>query len=1056
MECPAKVLAPKPRQSLTRLRLITLLETAILRSCLWINGPAGCGKTTLVVDYLRRNPDRDVLWYQFDAGDKDIANCFHYLSLAAGQIVPQLPKDLPVYSSAFIKDPAVFSCRFFERMFARLPRRFMLVFENFQQIDGAADIHRLLTIAIEALPPGCNVVVISRSPPAPAFARLLTNGQLSRIGWAEMKLSRDEIQTIAAEYGRTDLSDALIGNLERASRGWLAGLILLLISPDEVETDFSLGGRQPRALLHYFAHEIFAQFESATRRDLIKLAMLPVIYRSTARALTGNTSCWDRLTGLRDPSEFIEYLNGPRPMVQLHPLFRDFLLDLLKREYSPSQLDEMRRDAGRAIESAGLLQEAIDLYLEARSFEDAARLLCTVAPALVRQQRISVLRDKLDALPDDALTAVPRARYWLGICHLYQNPTQALAHFEVSLQDCGRQSDIAGAQFAWAGGVRAILSTWMGFDKLQAWIEIGRSLAPEDSSFASPAAEMTFTYGMSLALIYASPEDERVGELADQTIALMRRPQEQSLLLTIANLMLHHLMWMGQIAKGKIVIEIIGNQVSASGSSEEQHISWCAAVAMFDIARGEFESALALARAGLQLSQDSGIHAWQHKLRGVAIHANLLLGRAKDSRAHLDADAAALPQAQNLLWFHHHWLHAWYAWASGHPVDARERLNAAEQILASTGQPSLPQAKWHVACATIESALGDHAAARNHLTKVRRIARDVDSRFLLYQSQIMEAIMEIDDDEANCLRLGAQAMRTGADADLTYIDWLDRPSMARLCALLLRKGIATTHTSSLIRRMALDAPASTESAESWPWPVKIYGLGTSCLLVEGHAVGDESMRQRKVLDLLKALVAAGSRGMTVAQLAESLWPDAEADAAHNALKTTAHRLRQLLTRPDSLLVTDGSMHLNPDCVWVDAWEVEKLLTQSTDAPGRRLRLQNAIELYHGPLFEAHDAPSLLPERSRLQQLVCHAIDELGRYWERMEEWPQAIELYEMGLTVDEIAEPLYRRLMVCHEQLGHHVDAIMTYEKCRESLDRNLGVRPSRLTRSLAEEIRHH
>ncbi len=221
-------------------------------------------------------------------------------------------------------------------------------------------------------------------------------------------------------------------------------------------------------------------------------------------------------------------------------------------------------------------------------------------------------------------------------------------------------------------------------------------------------------------------------------------------------------------------------------------------------------------------------------------------------------------------------------------------------------------------------------------------------------------------------------------------------------------------------------------------------------------MAEGSKRQRKVMELLKALVAFGADGASEALLSEALWPDSEADAAHNSLKTTVHRLRQLLGRPDALKIHDGTISLNRSCCWVDAWEVRKLFGADARASNRWQRLRHGIRLYRGPLFAADHEPWLLAAREDLQGRVADAVLALGRHRERMEEWESAIEVYEKGLAVDELAEPLYRRLMICHEQLGHHADAMITYERCRRRLDEKLGVDPSRVTQALADEIRHH
>ncbi len=536
----------------------------------------------------------------------------------------------------------------------------------------------------------------------------------------------------------------------------------------------------------------------------------------------------------------------------------------------------------------------------------------------------------------------------------------------------------------------------------------------------------------------------------------MYRPQSLSQQLMAANTILHHLVWMGEIAKGRILREAVENRVAQSRASEEQQISWLAAKGQLDIACGDPVAALGWAEKGIDLSRGSGVYIWQHKLRGVAAHSNLLLDRPDAARAHLKTDAQTLPAKQNLLWFHHHWLFAWCEWQVGRFKDALERLAALQPILERTGWPVIPVAKWHIGLASVNFEIGEVDRARRHLDEARRIARKVGSAYLAYQCAIMESIFALTDDDDACLALGRNAIGIGAAANLTFVDWFDRARTSRLCARLLLAGIETRHLRKLVRTLFLNAPDTGDSLEQWPWPIKVYGLGHCRILRGDQPLAEGPKRQRKVMELLKALVAFGADGASEALLSEALWPDSEADAAHNSLKTAVHRLRQLLGRRDALKIHDGTISLNRSCCWVDAWEVRKLFGTETRATNRWRRLRHGIRLYRGPLFAADDEPWLLAAREDLQARVADAVLALGRHRERMEEWESAIEIYEKGLIVDELAEQLYRRLMICHEQLGHHADAMITYERCRRRLDEKLGVAPSRVTKSLADDIRHH
>src|SRR4030067_485678 len=68
-------------------------------------------------------------------------------------------------------------------------------------------------------------------------------------------------------------------------------------------------------------------------------------------------------------------------------------------------------------------------------------------------------------------------------------------------------------------------------------------------------------------------------------------------------------------------------------------------------------------------------------------------------------------------------------------------------------------------------------------------------------------------------------------------------------------------------------------------------------------------------------------------------------------------------------------------------------------------------------------------------------------------WEEAVSCYRKGLEADELAEELYRRLMVCHIRQGREAEALSVYRGCRKTLSSVLGVNPSAETRKLAESI---
>jgi two-component SAPR family response regulator len=134
--------------------------------------------------------------------------------------------------------------------------------------------------------------------------------------------------------------------------------------------------------------------------------------------------------------------------------------------------------------------------------------------------------------------------------------------------------------------------------------------------------------------------------------------------------------------------------------------------------------------------------------------------------------------------------------------------------------------------------------------------------------------------------------------------------------------------------------------------MKIYTLGRFSVVKDGNPIRAGARGQGRVLELLKVLIALGGREVEEARLAEALWPEADGDIAHQAFKTTLHRLRKLLGSDEVVCIRDGRVTLDARSCWVDVWAFERLV--GTHEPGKRgvgefatSSLEKAVALYQG-------------------------------------------------------------------------------------------------------------
>ena len=316
-----KLRPPRLGRVFDRHRLFAEIEASAAVPGVWVAGPPGIGKTTLVATYVEACAT-PCLWLQLDAGDADPATFVHFLHAAAALGAPGCRLRLPLPTADDLRDVPGFVRRCFRRLVLALDPSWVLVLDNVQELGSARQVHAGIAAGLEELPGQAQVIAISREPPPPAYARMLASQQLAVVDGLSLRFTDDDTQRLVLLHGR----DWQPARLRQLTDGWAAAMILLLAARTDLGPDDALrSGIARDRLSSFFAGEVMERLGPADATALMRIAFLPSATAAMAVTLSGDARAGELLSDLARRSLFTDRRGGPPPTYALHALFGEFL-----------------------------------------------------------------------------------------------------------------------------------------------------------------------------------------------------------------------------------------------------------------------------------------------------------------------------------------------------------------------------------------------------------------------------------------------------------------------------------------------------------------------------------------------------------------------------------------------------------------------------------------------------------------------------------------------------------------------------------------------------------
>lgn len=1058
----AKLTRPRLNRPVLRERLLGALDRAE-EPVVWIAGPPGAGKTTLIASHLAARRLK-CLWLQLDADDREPSTLFHYLGQAADGLIAKKRVRLPVPDAAAEGREVgwnAFCRRFARALFAEAPEGAVLVFDNAQEIAGSRS-EEMLALLCEEVPPGCRVAVLSRVPPAGVFSQLVARRQLHLLDFDALRFAPDETGELLASLGRTKAapSDAV----QALSGGWAAGVVLLSAQAAPLAPAQPFSEENFPGLFGYFARQVLDELDPALKHCLVRCSLLERFTGPMAVLIADDTRAPAALRQLALRHFFVErrLAEGGEEWFQLHPLFRAFLADRLEADLSTEQLRELRIQSARLLAEVGQVEAAQRMLLAAGEHRKAASLLLEQAPLWIRQGRHEPLLDMLQAIEGSAGSELAWITFWKGMALVHRDEDRARAAFEAAYEVYVALDDRIGQLLAAASLAEAITAGWRNFRDIEKWSDCLARIYDPALRFPNIELELTALTGLLAAAISYGGHTPLLEQAALRARELVETDADPNQRLALATLLTNYFDSFGPQDQVIPLIEAVKPLLKRPGITDYRRATWLYWLACFHVQAAdltgrrrehvkECEQCMAEASA---IAEVRGFEGILFGVQWVYADAAMRNGDFAKAERHLDEAGRWLSPGNPAVATQYYFKRAHFAQRRDDPEEALANIRKAIETAERANMPDRHTSSywWNEAIALVRlhRFAEAHGPARKAMQTASPMHVDLYRIAMLGFEAYEALIVEMADLDARLAAFFGAMREKRTFAVFTLLP----KELAQLCETALRRGIEAAFVCDVIHARGLKP--SAEPPRDWPWALKIRALGGFEVTIGATPLVVTGKAQKKPLELLMALTARADQafaGVSSLQLMDEVWPDPEAGDAKANFDITLHRLRKLLGVEAALSFSEGRLAFNRELVWCDTSAFRAAARALPDEPALDA-IHQCMDMYRGPLLAGQrECAWIVGARERLATSFIELVSRCGTRLENASEWRAALTLYEHGLKQDNLVEPFYRGLMRAHLALGEKSEALREYRRCRELLSVVLSIAPSRETEALKSRI---
>ncbi len=1044
-----RLIPPDPRGTLQRNRLLKPFNCCA--PAIWITGPPGSGKSTLVASYLKKQ-DLPFVYYRVDAEDKEpevflqnLIQCFSSKGFkmnplswtVTGELLNEMDTLLP----------------FLEKLFLIPEAAFVFVLEDIDSIENNSFMVKLLSCIHTILPSNCRMVITSHEPVECAIKVFEENIEI--IDEEHLRFNADETRQLLGAKDNRYLQRALELTNGRA----------ITLSALRGSTDLSVFKKlvpefSPEDILYFLLRARADTLSKGTKEFLIKTSQLEVF----------NLQAATELTHVKHPQRFISTLVSSGISIQryhrkhswykYHPLVKTFLEQWIEAELKEEEIVGLRQRSAETLCNLGLITDALFIYKKERAWDKALNIILKKIPEELHKGNRAIIRKWLSFLPEQITARNPDLLFYNALVKLDKDPGSAKELFKRALELFKKDKNPAGI----VNTLTMILNTYQAemnrFEQMDPYIQELKDIIDNGKTEISFPAEMEALNALFVALLYRKPESPTLKQHSERLKVLFQQcPEIELKIKTGLNLLLYYC-WMGDIVSAEFML----NEV-LSMTEHNQPVTPFTVLHLKTVQsllywiKSEYAQCISAAQEGLSLSRESGIGFFNFFLYSQAFYGSLMKRQLQRAQEYLTLTEGHINRFQMNNLAQLYYMKAMMYYQNEQLHHALRYIKEAAFLIKESGTP-FPQALILIGLSYCLLRLGRYRKAKQIISTVDKINRKIQSPFLEYSLLLLKAVYSL---RYSSLKKTTDnlmmAFKLGKKMGYILTDTWLFPYLPRLCIIGIEKDIEPEYIETIIRYTSLKPDRDYPYLEKWPWPFRIYTFGGFRIFKEQNRKYSQLELQKKPSELLKLILSSPYKEVSALSIMEALWGDQNGDYASWSFKTTIKRLRSAFGNKEVILVKDGKVSLNEELCWVDAYEFERVydsLEKVKDSGRLKLCMENSdmlLNLYRGDFLAGDEEHFSIQKRETFRMKILRTIYYAGFCYEQAGKLRKAASWYEKGLEIDLLSEEFYQRLMLCHHHLGNSAKAIQVYNKCKDVLNRFLSIAPSERTEEILKLI---